>query len=263
MAKQGNVTGFGGLTPVQVTGVLTAIIKTVNQPSNVVTADKGVGSYGLSLADLQLTGVVKCGFDFDQDLLVVLADPSVFTGKHAVNKIEDLLGPTPTDCESVLARIERERAERLQQELMNEVMASNINSLTATGNLASDADASEVAALAAQSTKFSPFELLGNALGTIGDVLGFAIDSLGALAALGALIAVVKNADILGKLKGFGADTASVPEQSTDTIDTADTDAGADSIVGSSRIASLAGKAGTAVAGAATNAAEKYIGKYI
>ena len=86
---------------------------------------------------------------------------------------------------------------------------------------------------------------------------------MGALAAAGALIALIKNADILGKLKGFGAQIASIPELLTNTISMADTDAGADSIVGSSKIASIASSAGDTLLDAGKGLASEYIGKYI
>ena len=263
MAKDWTIGPIAGLPADQVAGVLTAVIKTVEQDSYVATTAKGLGSYGLSLADLQLTGIVKCGFDFDADILVALSDPSIFTGKKGVNSVIDLTGPTPTSCESVTAELERKRAEGLQQSLMHDVIVRNMNSLSAQGYVTDDQSDQELANLAGQSSKFAPFEVIGNILGTVGDVLSYAADSLGALAALGALIAVVKNADILGKLKGFGAQIASIPELLTNTISMADTDAGADSIVGSSKIASIASGVGDTLFDAGKGLASEYIGKYI
>lgn len=259
MAKQGNITVIAELPVEQVAGVLTAVVKTVDQASDVISTAKGLGSYGLSLGNLQLTGVVKCGFDFDQDIITALSDASIFTGKHGVHTVEDLTGPSPTSCETTADKIARERAEGLQQSLMVEVITSGMNDLQMQGGYAADSTDQERASLAGQSSKFSPFEILGNIAGTIGDVLGAAMDSLGALAAVAALIAVIKNADILGKLKGFGAKIASIPELLTDTVDMADTDADADSIVGSSRIASINGGDVNTV----PDTGNKYSGKYI
>ena len=259
MAKLGNIKPVWGLPTDQVAGVLAAVVTTVDQDSYVVSTSKGLGSYGLSLADLQLTGVVKCGFDFDEDILVALSDPSIFTGKNSVNNVIDLTGPGPADCESVIADLKRKEAAGLQQQLMNEVIIANMNSLAAQGYVTGDQSDQELASLAGQSAKFAPFEVIGNILGTVGDVLSYAADALGALAALGALIALIKNADILGNLKGFGAQLASIPELLTNTINMADTDAGADSIVGSSRIASIASSTGDVIAGAAG----EYLGNYI
>jgi len=234
----GPVTPIAGLPEIQVAGVLTAVRKTVDQPSTTIS-NKGLGAYGLSIADLQLTGIVKCGVDPEQLIEDILADPSVFTGKDNVTEVADLIGSPEEACESVADRLAREQAAALQQKLMNAAIIANMDSLKLQG-VTGETD-QETATLAGQSSKFSPFEIIANIAGTIGDIAGAAMDAIGILAAAAALIAVVKNADILGKLKGFGKQVASLPELATDTLTSAlgSVNGGLDSIIGSTRIPSV------------------------
>jgi hypothetical protein len=135
---------------------------------------------------------------------------------------------------------------------MNNVIAKKMTDLVNMGVLTGDETDQEIANLAGQVSKFSVFDVLANTLDKLGDIVSAAMDALGALAAAAALIAVIKNADILGKLKGFGAAIASLPNLAFDTVDTADVDAGVDDIIGSARIPSIA-DVGEAVSGTASS----------
>jgi len=95
---------------------------------------------------------------------------------------------------------------------------------------------SELAALAGMAAKFSISDIKGKLAGTISDLLNSAMDKLGGLAAFGAVLAVAKQADILGKLKGLGRAVVSLPELAADTIDTADIFDNVDKLIGSVRI---------------------------
>lgn len=237
--KKGPVT-IAGLPDIQASGVLTAVMKTVDQDVDAI-GDKGLGAYGLSIADLQLTGIVKCGIDPTEVITEALADPSVFTGKYGVESVNDLLPRAATSpCSEAAALAERQRKAALQQRLMNDKINANMASLQAQG--VEGTTDQETATLAGQSAKFSPFDIIANLADKAGDLLGSAIDALGVLAAAAALIAAVKNADILGKLKGFGASIASLPDLATNTLSDAlsSVNDGVDSIVGSSRIPSAA-----------------------
>lgn len=246
----GTVVEIAGLPEIQVAGVLAAVRKTVDQDADAIT-DKGLGLYGLSVEDLQLTGIVKCGVDPEQLINDILEDPSVFTGKDNVTSSLDLTGPEEFPCDTVAAKLARDRAKALQQKLMMEVMAAKMANLALQG--VTGVDDQETATYIGQSSKFSPFDIIANIAGTIGDVAGSVIVALGLIAAAGALIGALKNADILGKLKGFGKKIASLPELATDTLASAMSavNSGVDSIIGSSKIPSAGDPTITANAGAA------------
>ena len=217
--KKGTIDPRFGLSASQMAGVLTAVVVTVDQDVDAISA-KGLGAYGLSALNLQSTGVVKCGVDPTQAIADILADPSVFTGRYGVNSSDDLLN------------------EALQQQLMTNVITSTMNDLAAQGAIT--CGETDMAELAGQASEFSSTDIIANIAGNVSDLLGSAMDALGALAVAGALIGAVKDADILGKLSGFGSEIASMPDLSIGTIDTSALDAGFDSIVGSARIASAA-----------------------
>ena len=245
----GPIDPIAGLPAIQVGGVLAAVRKTVDQDSTAIT-DKGLGAYGLSIADLQVTGIVKCGVDPAQLIEDILADPSVFTGKDNITSSDDLTGPEELPCDTIAAKLARDRAKALQQQLMAAAIAAKMANLRLQG-VEGETD-QEIATLAGQSSKFSPFDIIANIAGLAGDILGAAIDALGLIAAAGALIAAVKNVDILGKLKGFGAKIASLPELATDTLASAMSavNSGVDSIIGSSKIPSAGDPTVSASSGA-------------
>jgi len=221
LAKPSVITPVLGLSFDETAGVLTGILKSVDQASDVIS-EKGLGSYGLSLQDLQKTGVVKKGLGASidpADLAAILSDPSVFTGKHGVNNVDNILAN-----------------EALQQELINEVVSKNMCDMRSQGVITGLESVSELAALAGMAAKFSISDIKGKLAGTISDLLNSAMDKLGGLAAFGAVLAVAKQADILGKLKGLGRAVVSLPELAADTIDTADIFDNVDKLIGSVRI---------------------------
>jgi len=164
---------------------------------------------------LQALGVIKKGFALDNDALQCSA---IFTGKHNINTIDGLL-----------------QSESLQQQLMHDITSKTIAELKAQGVVTGNESTQELAAIAGMATKYSTANIKDFLLGLLTGpraALKLAMDALGKLAAIGALITAVKNSDVLGKLKGFGAKLTSIPTLAKNTIDTAETDAGVDQILG-------------------------------
>jgi hypothetical protein len=248
-----SLSSVSGLPSDQVAGVLAAIANTVGQDSTEI--NNGLGTYGLTADDLELTGIIKCGFSLDDELATALADSSLFTGKNGVNNVTDLTGSPPEDCETAAARINRERAAALQQKIMNEAIAAKMKELGLQGGLTGDETDQELASLSGKVSKFSIDTVLAG--------VDTAMNALGVLAAVGALIVVVKNADIAGKLSGFGSAATSEPEQETDTIDESDTNENVDAIVGSSRVPSAAANPDGSAPSNLQSAANEFRGKYI
>lgn len=239
----GTITAVPNLSSDQTVGVLAALSKSTNQAADVIT-EKGLGRYGLQLRDLQLTGIVKRCIRSDDDTITILNDASVFTGKDAVSNVNDLLGN-----------------EGLQQRIMIETITANMNTLTQEGVITGDESDEDTAAISGVAGKYTTEEVKSNFLSDLKDKFdGFLdplMDGLGQLAALGALIAVVKNADILGKIKGIGEAVVSLPELASDTLDTLSLNLGVDGIIGSTKIPSAGDatkSAGAAIKGAASSA---------
>jgi hypothetical protein len=90
---------IGPLNSSQVQGILAQIANLVDQPSDQMSDDKGVGQYGLSCVQLEQAGYVKPGtwqrFIFDPaPLTAVLSSPGIWTGFKGVNSAEDFLSNT-------------------------------------------------------------------------------------------------------------------------------------------------------------------------
>jgi hypothetical protein len=88
-ADQLPVTSIGPLSSTQVQGILAQVANLVDQPSDTMTDDKGVGQYGLSCVQLEQAGYVKPNtwqrFIFDPaPLTSVLDAPGIWTGKDGI-----------------------------------------------------------------------------------------------------------------------------------------------------------------------------------
>ena len=88
---------IGPLSSTQVQGILAQIANLVDQESDVMSDDKGVGQYGLSCVQLEQAGYVKPGswqrFIFDPaPLTQVLASPGIWTGRDGVTAATQFLG---------------------------------------------------------------------------------------------------------------------------------------------------------------------------
>ena len=87
---------IGPLNGSQVQGILAQIANLVDQPSDQMSDDKGVGQYGLSCTQLEQAGYVKPGtwqrFIFDPaPLTSVLSSPGIWSGFKGVNSAVDFL----------------------------------------------------------------------------------------------------------------------------------------------------------------------------
>lgn len=225
IGKPGILIPVPGLTTDETAGVLTAILKTVDQASDVIS-DNGLGTYGLSIADLQLTGVVKKGLSLvtEADALAgILSDPSVFTGNYDVTDVDDILNN-----------------EGLQRELINDVMVKNVKDLGLQGLLKGLEIAALIAGIAALAAKFSIADIkqhFANLLSGVTNLLDDIMTELSDLASYAALMIATKSADLLSFVKGIGS-SVSLPVLEVGTIEIPDINANVDSIVGSLKIQS-------------------------
>jgi hypothetical protein len=112
----------GTLTAFQVQTLQAQLANQVNQASNVITQEKGIGKYGFNSLQLEQLGYVKPGtwarfLSSDPDQFVsVMNSPGIWTGQGGVNSLDDLL----TD-------------ESSQNLIQNQLMQVSYNNLLATG----------------------------------------------------------------------------------------------------------------------------------
>lgn len=90
------VTSLGSLAQGTVTGVLAQAKKLVGQAGDVITNDKGLGSFGLDAEQLERAGVIKPGLAVlvksgASTLTNLLKSPAAFTGKDGIKSAADLL----------------------------------------------------------------------------------------------------------------------------------------------------------------------------
>jgi len=90
------IAAIGPLSSIQVQGILAQLVNLVDQPSDVMSDDKGVGQYGLSCVQLEQAGYVKPNtwkrFIWDPaPLTSVLSAPGIWTGKNGITEVAQFL----------------------------------------------------------------------------------------------------------------------------------------------------------------------------
>lgn len=186
---------IGSIGPAQVQGLIAQTGASVGQAAAAITNSKGLGKFGLSADQLQLSGLIKPGLAEQINLdpskfNSILASPTSWTGRLGV-----------TDLSSVLGN------ERLQTTVQQGLMNVNFDQLKQVGAISGTEIASQLGPLLNNATKFG----LGNAtewlktapsLGSLGSLvsgggIGGALGSLGSLVSGGgapaALISQMNN----------------------------------------------------------------------
>ena len=183
-----NGTGFtapaiGSLSSGQVQGLMAQISNSVDQPTDIMTNDKGVGQYGLTVQQLEQAGYVKPGtwrqFIFDPaPLTEVLNAPGIFTGLNGINSAKDFLNSASA-----------------QAGAMSSLMSNGFDSLTAAGVISPPVTAS-ISALKGQIYTQSGLKSLSELSAATG--LSFDITSLtSGLPSLSSLTAGLPNVSSL------------------------------------------------------------------
>lgn len=89
--------GITALTPYQVQKLLAQIANLVNQESDQISQNKGIGRYGFTAYALEEAGYVKPGTSLrffavnPEDFVSVMRSPSVWTGRDGIYALSDLL----------------------------------------------------------------------------------------------------------------------------------------------------------------------------
>lgn len=139
---------IGSMNLDQVSASLAQTVKDVGQAATAISADKGVGQYGLSPQQLEAAGFLKPGTvgtylkDASQ-IQSVLGNPAVWTGKKNVSGLDQLLGDV-----------------RLQSVTQNEIMLGALDGLKQAGALSGREAPEQLASMVQLGSKFG----VGNAI---------------------------------------------------------------------------------------------------
>lgn len=108
----------GPLDSFQVKKILAQISKLVNQESDQISLDKGIGRFGFTAYSLEQTGYVKPGTSIKyfststENFVAVMSSPSVWTGKDGIRSLDDLLA-SPETQNKIQAQIMQQSYEQL------------------------------------------------------------------------------------------------------------------------------------------------------
>lgn len=139
---------IGSMNLDQVSASLAQTVKDVGQAATAISADKGVGQYGLSPQQLEAAGFLKPGTvgtylkDASQ-IQSVLGNPAVWTGKKNVGGLDQLLGDV-----------------KLQSVTQNEIMLGALDGLKQAGALSGREAPEQLASMVQLGSKFG----VGNAV---------------------------------------------------------------------------------------------------
>jgi hypothetical protein len=114
--------GIKALSEYQIQKLLAQIAKLVNQESDQISLQKGIGKYGFTAYQLEQAGYVKSGTSLkyfsqnNNNFVAIMNSPSVWTGRGGVYSLDDLLNDS-----------------LLQNQIQVELMQRGYNNLLANG----------------------------------------------------------------------------------------------------------------------------------
>ena len=133
---------IGSVSQAQIQGLVATTAAEVNQSANVITATKGLGTYGLTADQLQLAGLIKPGIadQVKQDpanAVSILSSPTSWTGKQGA-----------TDNQTILDDV------NLQTTTQQNLMSNSYEQLKQNGTLNGNESADTVGPLVNAATKY-------------------------------------------------------------------------------------------------------------
>lgn len=139
---------IGSMNLDQVQASLAQTAKDVAQAATAISAEKGVGQYGISPQQLEAAGFIKPGtvsgyLKDPSQIQAVLGNPSVWTGKKNVGGLDQLLGDV-----------------KLQSLTQNEIMVGALDGLKQAGALSGKEAPEQLASMVQLGSKFG----VGNAV---------------------------------------------------------------------------------------------------
>ena len=133
---------IGDVSQAQIQGLVATTAATVDQSANVITATKGLGTYGLTAEQLQVAGLIKPGIadQVKQDpanAVSILSSPTSWTGKQGA-----------TDINAILDDV------NLQTSTQQTLMSNSYEQLKENGTLNGNESADTVGPLVNAATKY-------------------------------------------------------------------------------------------------------------
>jgi hypothetical protein len=216
----GAVSGIGPMGVPEVNGVLAQAKNLTGQASNMFSNDKGVGSFGFSVSQLETAGYVKPGTSAlvasaGSLLSSVVKSPAAWTGKDGIKSVTDLLG---NDTKQSL----------IQQDLMTKGVAG----LGAVGVPVQNLSSQGIAGMALNAAKSLPnAEAFAKGLPIPGDATGAVQASFSSAVRDGAFAVNLVNTKIPTAFK-----EQDIPVPKSDTVNRATLDAASTRVVGDPKI---------------------------
>jgi hypothetical protein len=214
------VTGIGPMSVPEVNGVLAQAKNLVGQASNALSNDKGLGSFGFDLKQLETAGYVKPGVAAlaaqGASLFATVAkSPGAWTGKDGIKSAGDLLGNAG-------------KQSQIQQDLMTKGVAG----LGAVGVPVQNLSSQGIAGMALNAAKSLPnAEAFAKGLPIPGDATGAIQAAFSSSVRDGAFAVNLVNTKIPTAFK-----QQDIPVPKIDTVNRATLDAASARVVGDDKI---------------------------
>lgn len=214
------VSGIGPMSVPEVNGVLAQAKNLVGQTSNTLSNDKGLGSFGLNVQQLENAGYIKPGVSAlaastGSLISSVVSSPAAWTGKDGIKSASDLLGNAG-------------KQSQIQQDLMTKGVAG----LGAVGVPVQNLSSQGIAGIALNAAKSLPnAEAFAKGLPIPGDATGSIQASFSSAVRDGAFAVNLVNTKIPTAFK-----QQDIPVPKSDTVNRATLDAASTRVVGDSKI---------------------------
>lgn len=214
------VSGIGPMTVPEVNGVLAQAKNLVNQAATAISNNKGLGSFGLNLGQLEAAGYVKPGTralaEKGASLFAdIVKSPAVWTGKDGVKSASDLL-----------------KSEPKQSQIQQDLMTKGVAALGAVGVPVQNLSSQGIAGMSLNAAKDLPSaEAFAKGLPIPGDATG-QIQAAFSSAVRDAAFAVnLVNTKIPTIFK-----QQDIPVPKSDTVNRATLDAASSRVVGDDKV---------------------------
>jgi hypothetical protein len=239
------VNGIGPMSVPEVNGVLAQAKNLVGQASNVLSNDKGLGSFGFDLKQLEVAGYVKPGVAAlaaqGASLFATVAkSPAAWTGKDGIKSATDLLANAG-------------KQSQIQQDLMTKGVAG----LGAVGIPVQNLSSQGIAGMALNAAKsIADTEAFAKGLSIPGDATGAIQAAFSSAVRDGAFAVNLVNTKIPTAFK-----EQDIPVPKSDTVNRATLDAASTRVVGDPKVPtpSYTAKANTGIASDYTTQATAFL----
>ena len=214
------VSGIGPMTVPEVNGVLAQAKNLVNQASNAISNNKGLGSFGLDLRQLEAAGYVKPGTralaEKGASLFAdVVKSPAVWTGKDGVKSASDLL-----------------KSEPKQSQIQQDLMTKGVAALGAVGVPVQNLSSQGIAGMSLNAAKDLPSaEAFVKGLPIPGDATGQVQAAFSSAVRDGAFAVNLVNTKVPTVFK-----QQDIPVPKSDTVNRATVDAASTRVVGDDKV---------------------------